>query len=74
DWSDEALAATGLDRSHMPELVEGSAPSGLLQPEIAREWGMRSDVVVAGGAGDVAAGAVGLGAINDGAGFISLGT
>lgn len=74
DWSDEALAATGLDRSHMPELVEGSAPSGLLQPEIAREWGMRSDVVVAGGAGDVAAGAVGLGAINDGAAFISLGT
>src|SRR6185437_233132 len=26
DWSDELLAVTGLNRSHMPSLVEGSAP------------------------------------------------
>ncbi|MCG7392067.1 xylulokinase [Microvirga sp. ACRRW] len=74
DWSDEALSATGLERAQMPDLVEGSAPSGTLRPEIAAEWGMRSDVVVAGGAGDAAAGAVGLGAIEDGSAFISLGT
>jgi len=74
DWSDEALAATGLDRGRMPDLIEGSAPSGLLRPDIAREWGMRNDVVVAGGAGDAAAGAVGLGAIEDGSAFVSLGT
>lgn len=74
DWSDEALAATGLDRSHMPELVEGSHPSGMLRPEIAQQWGLRSDVVVAGGGGDAAAGAIGLGAIEDGSAFISLGT
>src|ERR1700690_2870510 len=30
DWSDEMLAATGLDRSQMPRLVEGSSPSGSL--------------------------------------------
>ncbi len=73
-WSDEALAATGLDRARMPDLVEGSDPSGTLRPEVARQWGVRAGVVVAGGAGDAAAGAVGLGAIEDGAAFISLGT
>ena len=73
-WSDEALAATGLDRSRMPDLVEGSQASGAVRPEIARQWGLRPGVVVAGGGGDAAAGAVGLGAIEDGAAFISLGT
>lgn len=74
DWSDAALAATGLSRDHMPRLVEGSQPSGTLRADIAQRWGLRSDVVVAGGAGDAAAGAVGLGAIEDGSAFISLGT
>jgi xylulokinase len=74
DWSDEALAATGLGRDHMASLVEGSQASGTVRAEIARQWGLRPDVVVAGGAGDAAAGAVGLGAIEDGSAFISLGT
>ncbi|HEV2567003.1 MAG TPA: xylulokinase [Microvirga sp.] len=74
DWSDAALAATGLSRDHMPSLVEGSQVSGTLRADIAQQWGMRSDVVVAGGGGDAAAGAVGLGAIEDGSAFISLGT
>jgi xylulokinase len=73
-WSDEALAATGLSRAQMPDLVEGSQSSGTVRAEIARLWGLRDGVVVAGGAGDAAAGAVGLGAIEDGAAFISLGT
>ncbi|MBM6579313.1 xylulokinase [Microvirga sp. BT689] len=74
DWSDEALAATGLRCDHMASLVEGSQASGTVRAEIARRWGLRPDVVVAGGAGDAAAGAVGLGAIEDGSAFISLGT
>ena len=74
DWSDELLAVTGLNRSHMPRLVEGSAPSGELKPELARRWGMTGKVVVAGGAGDNAAAACGIGAIRPGEGFVSLGT
>jgi xylulokinase len=74
DWSDELLAVTGLTRSHMPRLVEGSAPSGTLKPELAKRWGMGSNVVVAGGAGDNAAAACGIGAIRPGEGFVSLGT
>lgn len=74
DWSDELLAVTGLNRSHMPRLVEGSAPAGELKPELARRWGMTGKVVVAGGAGDNAAAAAGIGAIRPGEGFVSLGT
>jgi xylulokinase len=74
DWSDEALAATGLSRDHMPSLVEGSAPAGRLLPELAARWKMQAAPVLAGGAGDNAAGAVGLGATAPGSAFVSLGT
>jgi xylulokinase len=74
DWSDAMLAATGLVRAQMPPLVEGTAPAGTLKPELAARFGMRGAPVLAGGAGDNAAGAVGLGAIEAGSAFISLGT
>jgi xylulokinase len=74
DWSDELLAATGLTRAHMPRLVEASEPSGVLLPEIAAAWGLGAEVIVAGGAGDNAASAIGIGATAPGDGFISLGT
>jgi len=61
DWSDEALAATGLTRAQMPRLVEGSAPGGRLRADFIERWGMAKAPVVAGSAGDNAAGAVGLG-------------
>ncbi len=74
DWSDAVLAATGLDRSAMPRLVEGSQSGGPLSADLAKRWGMTSIPVVAGGAGDNAAAAVGLGAIAAGSAFLSLGT
>lgn len=74
DWSDAALAATGLSRAHMPRLVEGSDSSGTLKPDLTARWGMARPPVVAGGAGDNAATAVGLGAIAPGDAFLSLGT
>jgi len=74
DWSDAMLQACGLDRSHMPALAEGSAASGELQGDVARRWGLPSGVVVAAGAGDNAASAVGVGARQAGQGFVSLGT
>lgn len=74
DWSDAMLQACGLDRSHMPALAEGSAASGELLGGVARRWGLPSGVVVAAGAGDNAASAVGVGARQAGQGFVSLGT
>ncbi len=73
-WSDAALAAGGMTRAQMPRLVEGSAVSGTLRSDLAQRWGMARPPVVAGGAGDNAAGAIGLGAIRDGDAFLSLGT
>ncbi len=74
DWSDDLLKASGLSRDHMPRLVEGTDPSGALRPELATLWGMRPGVVVAGGAGDNAASAVGMGVVREGDAFVSLGT
>ena len=74
DWSDDLLEATGLSRSHMPRLVEGSAPSGELLPELAERWGVEGPVVVAGGAGDNAAAACGVGVVTPGSAFVSIGT
>jgi len=74
DWSDAALAATGLSRGHMPRLVEGCAPAAPLRSELAQRWGMARSPIIAGGAGDNPAGAVGIGAIRPGTAFVSLGT
>ncbi|MCP3476413.1 xylulokinase [Bradyrhizobium sp. CCGUVB1N3] len=74
DWSDDGLAATGLSRTHMPRLVEGCAPSARLTRELSERWGMVKRPMIAGGAGDNPAGAVGIGAIRPGTAFISLGT
>ncbi|MGS5088739.1 xylulokinase [Hydrogenophaga sp. A37] len=73
-WSDELLALTGLTQAHMPRLVEGSAPGGYLKADVAQALGLPKGIVVAGGAGDNAASAVGMGAVDAGQGFLSLGT
>ncbi|GBQ09533.1 xylulokinase [Komagataeibacter rhaeticus] len=73
-WSDGALAACGLETRAMPALVEGTARAGALDAGLARRWGMKVRPVLAGGAGDNAAGAVGLGAVTPGSSFLSLGT
>ena len=73
DWSDAALAATGLSRGAMPRLMEGTAAAGTLRPALAARWGMAAPIL-AGGGGDNAASAVGLGAIQPGYAFVSLGT
>ncbi len=74
DWADELLHATELERHHMPRLVEGSEASGSLRAELASRWGLSNDVVVAGGGGDNAASAIGMGVVSAGQAFVSLGT
>jgi xylulokinase len=74
DWSETILTATSLSRDQMPRLVEGTSPGGVLRSELAREWGLETNPIIAGGAGDNAAGAIGIGAIKSGSAFISLGT
>ncbi|KUJ79764.1 xylulokinase [Ruegeria profundi] len=73
-WSDAALALGHMRVEQMPSLIEGTDPGGDLKADLLREWGLSGPVVVAGGAGDNAAAACGIGSIQDGAGFVSLGT
>jgi xylulokinase len=73
-WSGELLAATGMDERQMPSLTEGSEPAGMLRDELARRWGIAHPVVIAGGAGDNAASACGMGTVAAGQAFVSLGT
>lgn len=74
DWSKKLLEATGLGKDNMPTLVEGSAPAGTLNKDLRERWGIAGEVVIAGGGGDNAAAACGIGAVRPGEGFVSLGT
>jgi xylulokinase len=73
-WSPEMLAATDLSEGHMPRLIEGTATGGYLRPEAALALGLPAGIGVAGGGGDNAAGAVGIGCVAPGDAFVSLGT
>jgi xylulokinase len=73
-WFDPMIEATGLRRRQMPRLVEGSEPTGVVLASVAQEYGLSAGVVVAGGGADNPASGVGIGAIDPGDAFISLGT
>lgn len=73
-WSDTMLAATGMRRAQMPALHEGPEPVGRLKDVWTRAWSLPPGVQLAAGAGDNAAGAVGVGVVRPGEGLLSLGT
>lgn len=71
EWFTPMLRATGLAPAQMPRLVEGGSASACVT---AVGLGLSPQVVIAGGGGDNPVAAVGIGAINAGDGFITLGT
>ena len=74
DWSDRLLHVSHMRRDQMPRLVDGSEAAGTLRSDLLTRWGFSGPVTVAGGAGDNAAAACGIGALGEGQGFVSLGT
>ncbi|MBU2981439.1 xylulokinase [Lentibacter algarum] len=74
DWSEALLQASGMHRSQMPELTQGSAAIGTISEKRTAELTLPEAVQVAGGAADNAAAACGVGALSEGQGFVSLGT
>lgn len=74
DWSTNLLACCNMTPNQMPNLVYGCQFAGNLRASLCKKWGLSKNIVVAGGAGDNAAAACGLGIINEGQGFVSLGT
>jgi xylulokinase len=73
-WSVDIAEACGISVELLPRLVACGAPSGTLRPELARRWGMRDGVPVAGGAGDNMCAALGARVIHRGDACISIGT
>ena len=73
-WAPELVEATGLPMTAMPRLVEGSEASGTVRAALAERFGFDAPPTVAGGGGDNAASACGMGTVAPGSAFLSLGT
>ncbi len=73
-WSAEMLEVLGLSETQFAHVYESYAPVGHLCPQAAKDLGLPETVIVAAGAGDNAAAAVGTGTVGEGACNISLGT
>jgi len=73
-WSAEMLDICGISEKQMPVILESSDKVGCILPDIARELGLSDHVIMAAGAGDNAAAAVGTGTVGEGRCNISLGT
>ena len=73
-WSDKMLELCGISKNQMPALFESYEKVGCLKPDAAKLLGLPETVIVAAGAGDNAAAAVGTGTVGNGGCNISLGT
>ncbi len=73
-WSQEMCDICGISMSKLPQCFESYEPVGKVRPQIAKELGIPENVIVAAGAGDNAAAAVGTGTVGDNKCNISLGT
>lgn len=73
-WSEEILAAAGIDREKMPKLHASTDVIGSLTKEAAESLGLTCETKVVCGGGDGPCSALGAGSIKDGQMFLSFGT
>ena len=73
-WSGAMLDALDLDATLLPPLMESSDAAGTVTSRAAEETGLQPGTVVAAGAGDNAAAAVGTGVVTAGKAFATIGT
>ncbi len=73
-WSKEMCGVCGVTEEMLPRLYESFSPCGNVSAQICEELGLNCGIVVAAGAGDNAAAAVGTGAVAGRGCNISLGT
>ncbi|MHA1260538.1 MAG: xylulokinase [Candidatus Freyarchaeota archaeon] len=74
NWSKPILRRFGIDREKLPEIRPSTNVAGRMTRKAAEELSLREGIPVVVGAGDVAAVAVGSGAVNKGEHFIYIGT
>ncbi|WP_297405985.1 xylulokinase [uncultured Cetobacterium sp.] len=73
-WSKEMLNFIGINISQLPELYESFQVVGNILPSISSLLNLNSETKVIAGAGDQAAGAIGVGVIDDSTLSVALGT
>lgn len=73
-WSEEVLNLLNIDISLLPTIYESIEPTGVLLPEIAEQCHLSAKTIVAAGASDNAAAAIGTGIVREGQAFITIGT
>ena len=73
-WSEEILAALDIPAEWLPPTYEGPQITGGISAQAASETGLKAGTPVVGGAGDQAAQAVGVGAVEPGIIALTLGT
>ena len=73
-WSKEMCDICGVKESQLAKVFESYESIGTVKADIASELGIPASTIVAAGAGDNAAAAVGTGTVGDNACNISLGT
>src|SRR3954451_19103315 len=74
DWDREALESAGIDRDRLSPLVPSTHVLRRLEPDAARELGVRADCPIVIGASDGALANLGVGAVHPGVAACSIGT
>ena len=74
EWSAEMLRLAAIDRQMLPALYESPAVCGNVSYAGANATGIPAGTPVVAGAGDQAAGAMGMGIVRPGAGSVTIGT
>ena len=73
-WSDEVCEKLGIDMKLLARVYESCEATGYVTEEASALTGVSKGVVVAGGAGDNAAAAIGMGVCENGKAFTTIGT
>ena len=73
-WSKEICDKLGIDMSMLAKVYESCEVTGKITEKAAELTGLKAGTIVAGGAGDNAAAAVGTGVVTDGRAFTTIGT
>jgi xylulokinase len=73
-WHEALVGAAGLKMAQLPEIVAPGAVIGGLGADVAARTGLRSGLPVVAGAGDGQAMGLGMGVVDEGKGYLSLGT
>lgn len=74
DWSDKILEMLDLDRDKLPQIKKATEIAGELTEEAANLLGLKSNIPVFVGSGDISSAAIGSGAIKENKIHICLGT